>query len=404
VKFRFYLYVFFLIPCFAIGQEMNVDDIIKEAQLQVEKGNYENALGLIEPVLQKYPDNQDVRIYKGRIYSWKKDYESAIAVLAPMADKEPPNTEAVLALINTYYWSGNYEAALKYADKYLITYPTNNEVRVIKANALEKLERDTEALAVLEKISITDNSNQAVTGLRMLIGRKAKNAIAASYLNVSTHDPGQAPFHYGYVEYSRKFSKSSVVGRANIGHAFDETEALFEADYYQTFSRRNYLYLNAGVSTGETVFPVTRAGAEYYFVPHRKFDYSLGIRFMDFAAEDVTLVTGQAAWHPGAYTLSYRPLYDVASELFSHVISIQKSNEDKERLVKLELQYGNVPYLYLYTGSIEPLKAYRAGLQYQHRIGSSTFVRPVFLYEYEEYIPEQFRHKINLQLIVTKRF
>jgi YaiO family outer membrane protein len=83
---------------------------------------------------------------------------------------------------------------------------------------------------------------------------------------------------------------------------------------------------------------------------------------------------------------------------------VQRVNEEKERLIRLELQYGNVPYLYLYNNFTQPLKAYRIGIQYQHRFGDSFFVRPIFLYEDEEYAPGEYRNKFNVQLIVTKRF
>jgi YaiO family outer membrane protein len=240
--------------------------------------------------------------------------------------------------------------------------------------------------------------------LRTLIGRKSKNAVAVSYLNISTYDPGQAPMHYGYVEYAHKFSKSSLVGRANVGHVNNDTQMLFEADYYQTFSKRNYLYVNAGVSTGETIFPVSKFSAEYYFTPQKHFDFSLGGRFLHFQTDDVTLVTGQAAYRFHAFTIAYRPYYDTSNELFSHVLSFEKTNEEKENLIRFELQYGNVPYLYLYNNFVEPLKAYRAGIQYQQHIGNSFFVRPVLLYEYEEYLPDEYRHKLNAQIIITKRF
>jgi YaiO family outer membrane protein len=106
----------------------------------------------------------------------------------------------------------------------------------------------------------------------------------------------------------------------------------------------------------------------------------------------------------GTNTIAYRPYYDTGNELFSHVLSFQHTNEEKERVVRFELQYGNVPYLYLYSNFTQPLKAYRAGVQYQHRFGDSFFVRPIFLYEYEEYLPGEYRNRFNAQIIITKRF
>ncbi|BDU26052.1 YaiO family outer membrane beta-barrel protein [Flavobacterium sp. GSB-24] len=404
MKFIYYSIFILFFSSIAIGQEVNVDETLANVKREVEKENYDKALSLIEPLRNKFPENEDIQVYTGRIYSWKKDYKTAVKILSPMTDRVNPNPEALQAIINIYFWSEDYEKCITYCDKYLVIDPKSIDVLKIKATCLEKLNRDQEALDLIEKASFIDNSTQAFSGIRTLIGRKAKNTVSASYLNISTSEPGQSPFHYGYVEYSHKFSKSAIVGRANVGHINDDTQMLFEADYYQTFSNKSYLYANGGISTGETIFPVAKAGLEYYFAPHKKFDYSLGARFMHFDTDDITLLTGQIAYTAGTYTVAYRPYYDTSNELFSHVLSLQKVNEEKERLIRFELQYGNVPYLYLYNSFTQPLKAYRAGIQYQHRFGESFFVRPIFLYEREEYIPGEYRNRYNVQLIVTKRF
>lgn len=404
MKFLHYSIFLFLISFSVSAQEINLDASLFEVKHEVEKGNYDKALSLLDPLQAKFPENEDIKIYKGRIYSWKKDYPSAIKILSPMTDRVNPNSDALLAIINIYFWSEQFETCISYCDKYLKIDPKSSDVTLIKIKSLERLNRDKEALELTEKLPVTDNTTQAITGLRTLIGQKTKNAIAASYLNISTSDPGQSPLHYGYVEYSHKFNKSAIVGRANVGYANKETQMMFEADYYQTFKKRDYLYVNAGFSTGETIFPVAKVGAEYYFKPGKKLDYSFGARFMHFETDDVTLLTGQIAYKTGSYNLAYRPYYDTSNKLFSHVLSIQQTNNEKESLIRLELQYGNVPYLYLYNNFNEPLNAYRIGLQYQHRFGNSFFVRPVFLYEYEEYLPNEYRNKFNVQLIVTKRF
>ncbi|OCB73724.1 hypothetical protein B0A79_20445 [Flavobacterium piscis] len=404
MKFLYYTIFLLLISPVVLAQKDTIDDVMRHAKREAEKGNYDAALALTEPLSVKFPENEEIKIYNGRIYSWKKDYNASIKILEPMVDRINSSPDALLAIINTYYWSQQFDKCITYCDRYLAIEPNSLDVLRIKVTCLEKLNRDKEALAIIEKVSITDNSTQAFRGVRTLIGEKATNAISASYLNISTSSPGQSPLHYGYVEYSHKFTKSALVGRANAGHVNGDTQMLFEADYYQTFAKKNYLYVNGGVSTGETVFPVAKAGVEYYFVPHKKFDYALGVRYMHFETEDVTLLTGQLAYHIGANTISYRPYYDTTNELFSHVLSFQNTNEEKESIIRFELQYGNVPYLYLYNNLTQPLRSYRAGIQYQRRLGNSFFIRPVFLYEYEEYLPDAYRNRFNVQVILTKRF
>lgn len=60
------------ISSIAIGQEINVEETLVNARQEAEKGNYDKALSLIEPLRTKYPENEDVQTFAGRIYSWKK--------------------------------------------------------------------------------------------------------------------------------------------------------------------------------------------------------------------------------------------------------------------------------------------------------------------------------------------
>lgn len=392
-----------LICQLSFGQE-DIDAGFKQVRTLSEKKDYSGALKVLTALEKKYPNNQDILVYEGRVYSWKRDFSKAKKILRPLVDdKDKPNSEALEALINAYYWSYDFEGCITYCDKYLDLYTDSPEILTIKATCLEKSGRDAEALAILNQLPAPYNTNEKTTALKTVITRKKKNAIAASYLNISTADPGESPTHYGYIEYLRKFTRSTVIGRANVGYRYGETEGQLEADYYHTFTK-GYMYANAGFSNGEFIFPQLKVGAEYYFAPQGQFDFSLGGRYMHFEDDDVFLATAQAAYRFGEYTLAYRPYYDVSNSLLSHVLSIQKYNENKENLIRLELQYGNVPYLYIYSNNIEPLTAYRAGIQYQHRFGDSFFIRPVFLYEYEEYVPDSYRHKFNCQVIFTKRF
>lgn len=385
----------------AYGQNIDIDSTLNAVMNKAEKKDYDSALKSLQVLITAYPDNEDFLIQQGRIYSWQGSFAESVKVLKPLADKNNPNPDALEAIIYTYYWSLEYNKCIGYCDKYLSIKPGNVVIMLIKANCLEKLNEDEQARALLNELSIAESSHPGIQSLKTTLSRKKKNAVSASYLNISTEN--QSPLHYGYVEYLRKIKKSSVIERMNVGHVNNTTEGQFEVDFYHTF-KKNYIYVNAGVGSGSLIFPQFRAGAEYYFSPLNKFDFSLGARYLNFESSDVTLATGHVGYNYNAYNFAYRPFYDIDNELFSHIISIQKTNEAKENIIRVELQYGNVPYLYIYNNVTEPLTAYRVGLQYQHRLKESLFIRPIILYEYEEFLPDTYRNKFNFQLIVTKRF
>src|SRR5690606_20147010 len=104
--------------------------------------------------------------------------------LKPLTDREKPNTEALRAIINIYYWWQKYEDCIEYCNALLSIEAYNEDVLLIKANCLERLGRDEDAILVLNS-SLYDSNNPGIAALRTIIGKKAKNAIAVSYLNIS---------------------------------------------------------------------------------------------------------------------------------------------------------------------------------------------------------------------------
>lgn len=72
MKSIYYFICLLFISSIVTAQEINVDETLANAKREVEKGNYDKALSLIEPIRAKYPQDEDIQTYTGRIYSWKK--------------------------------------------------------------------------------------------------------------------------------------------------------------------------------------------------------------------------------------------------------------------------------------------------------------------------------------------
>ncbi|HEU0126684.1 MAG TPA: tetratricopeptide repeat protein, partial [Flavobacterium sp.] len=83
MKYIYYSIILLFISSFAIGQEINPEETLANVKREVEKGNYDKALSLIEPLRAKYPQDEDIQTYTARIYSWKKDYKTAMKILTP---------------------------------------------------------------------------------------------------------------------------------------------------------------------------------------------------------------------------------------------------------------------------------------------------------------------------------
>ena len=82
-----------------LAQDLNSNAVIDNAKREAEKDNYDAALSLLEPLSIRFPENEEIKIYIGCIYSWKKDYTASIEILRPMADRNTPAPDALLAII-----------------------------------------------------------------------------------------------------------------------------------------------------------------------------------------------------------------------------------------------------------------------------------------------------------------
>lgn len=132
MRFIYYSIILLFISITAAGQEINIDETLANARSEAEKGSYDKALSLIDPLLKKYTENEDIKTFAGRVYSWKKEYKTAIQTLYPMTDRINPNPDALLAIINVYYWTEDFEKCISYCDRYLVTDPDNIDVLKIK--------------------------------------------------------------------------------------------------------------------------------------------------------------------------------------------------------------------------------------------------------------------------------
>ncbi|HET7818492.1 MAG TPA: YaiO family outer membrane beta-barrel protein, partial [Bacteroidia bacterium] len=261
-----------------------------------------------------------------------------------------------------------------------------------------------EALLLIDTILKNHSDCEEALALRTFIYQKKKRTFSLSYHNTSFTNPALQPWHLMYLEYKQNIQKVPSVFRLNYGNMYMKSEGQFELDLYPKLTLSSYLYLNAGASEGKYIFPQIRGGVEYYKNVN-KTDLSIGVRYLRFKSTQVTLATGQISSTIRNWIISYRPFVSVVGKNLypSHTFIFKIPNEVKEAFLQFDIQYGNVPYNFYFLNEFVRVNSIRAGIQCQFRIKSSVFIRPVFMYEYEEYYPEKYRNRYNSQIIITKR-
>lgn len=391
---------------FSFAQDISENDPFQLAREQAFSDDYDAAIATLIKLKEAEPKNMDYSLFLARVYSWKKEYPEAIFILKPLLQVEPISQEVLKVMVTTQLWAENYKEALVYSDQGIKNF-SNSFFRIQKAKSLHYLNRSGEALKVLQVVLEEDENNPKALALQTEIFQNNRNQIIASYTNTSFSSPPLKSWNSVWIGYKTHVGKIPVIGKYHFGSVYDKTGSQVELEVYPKIGDSGYLYLNAGTALNDDVFPPFRAGAEYFHSLNSKFEVSLGSKLLIFENSNAYLFTGQVAYtFPHNLKLTYRPYLSLFDENWSltNTLSFRISNPLRESFWVLNLQYGTIPYEYYTSTALTNLDTFRIGVQYQFRVSKNVSLQPIFMYEYEEFLPSEFRNRFNSQLISIFRF
>jgi len=407
MKVYFFLTVFYSgVAIYSFSQTRNPDSLFSIARQHASLKEYDKAAKMAVQLIHEFPANKEYKLFLGRVYSWKGDYARSVELLAPLVDTVPVNEEALTAIVNTCLWAENYTRTIEYCDLGITTFGSQSVFfRLKKAMALTKSGQDHDALDLVKVVLSGDPLNPEALSLKAFIEQKKKNALVFAYQHTSFRQPGFEPWHFVFAEYKRVFKKITPVIRVNYGNVFAQSAWQLELDLYPKLNASGYLYINAGISDGDYVFPVVRGGMEHY-INFKSTELSYGFRYLHFTSEEVLLATGQISCTFKKYQVTYRPFLSLLDKkgYITHTLGLKKSFIPDQSFLQLDVHYGSVPYYFFVLDEFTRINSMRAGIQYQFRIRGGILVRPVFMCEYEEYFPNRYRNRYNIQVVLTKRF
>ena len=118
-----------------------------------------------------------------------------------------------------------------------------------------------------------------------------------------------------------------------------------EIDIYPRLTKNSYLYLNVGYSPS-AVFPSFRFGAEYYtMLGKSELEGSLGIRYLDFLSNIVTMYTGSIGYYWDSEYINFRPFFinDINGWGSTYNVLYRKFFSGKGDFIQLTFGGGVVP-------------------------------------------------------------
>jgi len=293
--------------------QLNLDDLFFQAQDLAFEQDGVSARELCLQILEINQNYHDASILMARTLAWEKRYDEAAEILQGVIQKDPSNKAALLAMTDVQAWAGNYREAIDYLDRVILSDPNNTDLLFRKAQLLNELGEYQPTVILLNQILDIDPTHRDAKNLLSTIevGR-LRNFAGVGYRG--DYFVMANSWHLIYAEYGRRTKAfGTVISRVNVADRFGMTGVQFEVDAYPTLSSGTYMYLNAGYSPHDKLFPTFRAGLELFQKLPRAWEVSAGTRLLSFAENDLFILTGSLSKYYRQYYFSFRPFYTLAS-------------------------------------------------------------------------------------------
>ncbi len=352
----------------ATAKADGADDPVAQARQLAYSGKEHRgqALTMLKQVLEQDPDDSEARVLYGTVLSWEGRYDESREQLKRVLASKPDHSDALPALINVEFWSGHPGNAELLARDALTRQPDQINLLLVQAKALYRLNRNREAVAVLDHVLSLDHANQDARRMRREITTttlKNEVLISHSYDWFSDGRNGQLETTFSF---KSPTPYGSVIGRINRADRFSEVDYQGEVDFYPHFRSGTYGYLNVGYAVHGTLYPSYRVGGDLFqSIPHgfeisggyRRLEFSSGVDIYTFSLAKYFhnwLFTGRGFIVPGdpgtsgtalfsaRYFLGSEGLHDYLEFRYSHGASPALAQTTQDIEVLASSRYGVV--------------------------------------------------------------
>lgn len=409
--------------------QLKADSFYTKGRELAFKSKFTEARVLLDSALGRDPKLFEASILKGCTFSWQQKYSEARPILDKVLKEDTVRArrkEALSARADIEVYDLKHKTAQQKCDTALKEFPNAVEFRKKKSIAYANDEYYKEAIAELKiYLDSVKTDTQAINMMRDFEYKSLRNHAAAGWVQ-QIYNYSFAPWSFGFVEYGRKFRKAQSIARINYAQRF-KTEALqFEIDNYIKLYKGTMLFVNAGISSRNIMYPRYRFGAELYKSFLKKFDASAGYHFLryDFDETDANNITvrntknihmlvGSLGFYHKKFWLSYRPIivlnaYGKGTTTITHNFQTRYYYKSELDYINFTVLYGNgivgLNYTTPITYNLIRLSTLRFGADWQTRLSKTITGGLGVWWDYDEYVDGRYRYRYSFSANIKKVF
>ncbi len=337
------------------------------------KDHRAEALNLLQGWLQQQPGDVESRVLYGTVLSWDGRYDEARQQLSTVLKNRPDHGDALPALINVELWSDHPAHAERLAREALVRHPERTSLMLLQARALHNMNRNRDAVLVLNKLISLEPANEPAREMRrnlQFLTRTWELTVDHSYDWFGDGRDGQ---HETSASLRGVTRFGSLIGRLNRADRFGLTSYQEEMDFYPHFRSGTYGYINVGYSADNNLYPSYRVGADLYQTIGHGFEVSGGFRRLQFS-DDINIATMALARYYRSWLFTARAFLTPDSVLgLSHTVvwSARRflGGEGIHDFIEVRYSHGASPAQATTTLNIENLASNKFAVDFDKTLG-----------------------------------
>lgn len=274
-----------LLPVGAVALTDGAGDPVGQARKLAYSGKEHRAqaLTMLKARLTEDPNDSDARVLYGIVLSWEGRYDESREELKQVLAASPDNGDALPALINVELWSGHPENAEILSRDALSRHPDQVNLLLAEAKALYRLNRNRDAITVLNRVLVLDHENQEALRMRREITITTLTSEASYFHTYDWFSDGRNAQNEDSFQEKTPAPWGSLLGIVNRADRFSEVDYQGEIDTYPRFHPGTYGYLAVGHGIHGTLYPSFNVAADIYQTIPDSFELSGGYRRLEFS-------------------------------------------------------------------------------------------------------------------------
>ncbi len=395
---------------FAQQSELNSDELFQRARTQAfDYKNYPAAVELSKTALIKSPDYTDISIFLGRLYTWMDKVDSARMVFKSLEVKKVKDPDFYFAYGSLEYWEDSYPEALRIVDQGLAIDNKAVDLLILKSKIQASTKEFSDAKNTLDEVLSIDPQNSEARKLQVSIkDQVAINEVGINYNWMYFDKQFDDNWHIVGLQYKRGTSIGSFIFRTNFANKFGSNGTQFELEAYPRLSKIFYMYLGAGYSSNDGIFPKFRSGASLYANLPASFEAEIGYRQLRFT-ENIWMYTASVGKYYKNFWFNARTYLTPGDQNISqsYAATIRYYTKGSDDYLGFIIGSGFSPEENrenLWDDATYQLKTFKTGLDYNFSVKSKNIFSITGTYYNVEYRPQVRDNQLDISIGYRRRF